>query len=551
MRTVSLILTVLFAVLSPPTAFVAFAAAPVLNHLFPAGGQQGQTVHVTADGSFPVWPVSTWSDSTDITVQAAEEKGQLVIKIAESAIPGPHWIRLFDRQGGTRSRPFFVDSAAELSESEATSNVIDLSEPKIVNGVLSANNEVDSFLITLQPGEMIVASLMAHRLGSPMDAVMQLYDMDNKVVLAQVDDAPGRDPRIVFPDENAPVTIRHSSNLAIRLFAFPETPNSRIGFTGATNFVYRLTMSKTGFVDYATPLSITRSSMDDLRLIGWLLPDNDVRRAARLTGNLETVTVFQNNVPGSFRIPLLPAASRREESDCSRDAPLDCGANCVITGQLDRPGDADAFRFAGQPEEQIRLTVAGRKLGFQTDPLLEIYETSGKRLHKTDDSDGLDCVLDFKPPAAGDYIAVVRDLYGNGGTRYVYRFALNRLEPAYRLEVDKERHGFESGTDYKLAVKVLREHGFDDDVHLVAVGLPESVAVTAATSKSSGDSAKQVELVFRSTAASSAPFQIVGTTRKSPRAVRAETPATVRPHRQTDLWLTVIEPEPPSAETGK
>ena len=37
------------------------SAAPTIAHLFPAGGQRGTTVSVTAAGTFPSWPVGVWA----------------------------------------------------------------------------------------------------------------------------------------------------------------------------------------------------------------------------------------------------------------------------------------------------------------------------------------------------------------------------------------------------------------------------------------------------------------------------------------------------------
>ena len=110
---------------------------------------------------------------------------------------------------------------------------------------------MDGFAVNLSRGQTLVASVEAARhLGSPMDAVLQVVSTDG-FVLAQNDDDVGRDPRIVFEAPAAGTYI-------VRLFAFPATPDSSIRFAGGSAFVYRLTLTTGGFLDYAFPLAVGR-----------------------------------------------------------------------------------------------------------------------------------------------------------------------------------------------------------------------------------------------------------------------------------------------------
>ena len=44
------------------------AAPPAITHLFPAGGQRGTSVSVTAAGTFASWPVQVWASGKGLTV---------------------------------------------------------------------------------------------------------------------------------------------------------------------------------------------------------------------------------------------------------------------------------------------------------------------------------------------------------------------------------------------------------------------------------------------------------------------------------------------------
>src|SRR6516225_6103945 len=54
----------------------AFSAPPALNYLFPAGGQRGTTVEVTASGSFERWPVQAWVSGKGVVAKPGKDKGK-------------------------------------------------------------------------------------------------------------------------------------------------------------------------------------------------------------------------------------------------------------------------------------------------------------------------------------------------------------------------------------------------------------------------------------------------------------------------------------------
>ena len=51
-----------------PLAGVVEAAAPVVEYLYPAGGQRGTMVTVTAGGKFEPWPVKAWTSTAIASV---------------------------------------------------------------------------------------------------------------------------------------------------------------------------------------------------------------------------------------------------------------------------------------------------------------------------------------------------------------------------------------------------------------------------------------------------------------------------------------------------
>jgi len=60
-----------------------------------------------------------------------------------------------------------------------------------VNGMIHVPGEEDWFAVEGQKGQTIVLEIIAHRLGSQLDADLTLYNENNKVV-AQMDDYPDK-----------------------------------------------------------------------------------------------------------------------------------------------------------------------------------------------------------------------------------------------------------------------------------------------------------------------------------------------------------------------
>src|SRR5690349_8878188 len=100
------------------TAFV-HAAAPQVTFLYPAGGQMGQSLSVTANGTFSKWPANVWTDRSDVSCECEKDKGKLLVKVAADAAPGVAWLRLYDAEGAAAVRPFVIGTLPEVVEQES------------------------------------------------------------------------------------------------------------------------------------------------------------------------------------------------------------------------------------------------------------------------------------------------------------------------------------------------------------------------------------------------------------------------------------------------
>ena len=526
----------------------AFAAAPELKSLLPAGAQRGQTVEVTISGSLGTSPVRGWCSRDDVTITVPEKGSKFTVAVAADSQPGLCWIRLTNAEGASALRPFVIGTLAETLDKEPNNELAKAqqlpSTQVVVHGALAKAGDVDVFAVPLKTGETLVASLDANGLlGSPMDGLLQVVSPAG-FVLQQNDDARGFDPQLAF---TATTTATHF----VRVFAFPSKPNSTIRLAGAATYIYRLTLTNGPFVDHTVPLSVTRGAGRSVELRGWNLNDSLRTFSIPETGDADTVRVHHAQLANTLELRVGDYPSIFEAEPDVADKPVEFTLPATITGCISSAGDEDGFAFSAKKGERLAFRIDSRSLGQALDAVIELKDAGGKVLKRVDDPKRgkFDPALDYTVPKDGQYILSVSDLFGHGRLRYAYRLTVELQTPDFQLGAAADTFKLTAGTPLKLPVTVTRERAFAGDIEITATGLPEGVAVTAVTSVAKDKAtAKKVELVL--TAAEDViidgRFQIVGTPKDDDdkRVRKATAPITGLTSKTSDLWLNVLKPAP-------
>ena len=148
---------------------ISIGEIPFVRSIFPIGGKMGKSTKITLDG------VNLAKNTKNVKAQKTDEKkvyftvenkGIYSNKIAFGISTGDE---LFINQNNSFSNPLFI------------------SPDNIVNGVIQHPGQEDWYVMEGKKDENIVVEIMAHRLGSLLDADLTLYNESNKV-LAQMDD---------------------------------------------------------------------------------------------------------------------------------------------------------------------------------------------------------------------------------------------------------------------------------------------------------------------------------------------------------------------------
>lgn len=532
------------------------AAAPVLDHIFPAAVQVGTTNTVTLVGKFDPWPPEVWSNLRGIRFEATTNQGVFTIVVAPDAPPGPGLVRAHNADGASAPRFLMVSPAPQTAETEPngerTAPQMLTALPAEVNGRLEKNGDVDSYGIHLNAGDTLVAWLESYTLMSPLDPVLRLVDARGVQRAWNHDDGRTLDPLLAW-------TAPEAGTYVLQVFGFAYPADSSIQFSGNARGVYRLHATTGPVVRFTVPLGGRRAGSETPELRGWNLGSS--ARGKLGSGELRTEESLLF-LPGaeSGIAALGPDGLEVEPNDTASTAtPIPVPG--AMTGNLDRAGDVDRFRFEAKKGEPLIIEVQGPSLGFPLDAWLAVEDPSGKRLVRKDDTVGSDPRLEWSAPEDGTYIAAVGNLLQRGGEDQWYRLGVSRPKPTVKLTIAENAFTVSPGKTNEIKVTLTRSGGFNVPLVFKAIGLPDSVTCEPVSVK---DAAAEVilKLVAREGAAPfRGPFRIradeesggpmhsvamdlvsAGENNGVPQGYRHLVVESIE-----DLWLTVPPPPPPPA----
>lgn len=519
---------------------LAVAAPPKMDLLFPSGGSRGATVNVTITGAVDPWPVQVWSSRPELQIKALEEKGKLAITIPADCQPGLAWIRVHNPEGASTLKPFLIGTLPEVEEVEPNNEIASAqvlsSSTVVVHGKHQAGNDVDNFVVPLKAGQTLVADLDAHRsLGAPSDPVLQIVSPQG-FVIDQNDDDQGIDPRLVF-------TAPADGQYLVRTFAFPAATDSNINFSGGPNWLYRLTLTTDRFADFTLPLAVTRGTAGEVTAFGWNLGAEPLKIPFP-AGDAERISLVIPQAGNFVTVPTVPYPVFVEQEPNPQTQPQSLPVPGGMSGVVSTVDDADFFRFTAKKGQPLIVKVAARSPGSLIDPVVSILNLDGKQMQRIDDKgDDRDPELSWNPPADGDYLVTVSDLFRRGGPRYYYHVSIAPPVADFQVTLAADQFVLPVDKPLEIPVTIDRQAGFKDELEITVRGLPEGVTATPVKSAAEGDSSKSVKVILTGNpAAFSGAVQIVATSVAEPKPTRlARFKLPDYPSDTDQIWLTVIK----------
>jgi hypothetical protein len=474
------------------------ADAPVASYIFPAGGRRGTAVPVRVGGlnlhkgcGFEVLGPGVeasrrlrrtdtlWFEGPLLPLPASQQAEDYPkdflgdIRVAADASLGPRPWRLWTSQGATPALKFMVGDLPEVVEEEIEGDPVpvEVTVPVTVNGRIFPRGDVDAWTIALKKGQAVACVVHAARLGSPLEARLEVLDPQGRR-LAENDGAPGSDPFVRF---TAPADGKYQVRI--------QDAAAR----GGPAFVYRLTLTDRPYVDRVYPLGGRRGGKAMFELAGQGLPAGPVEITLPAVGPadyLHRLTVG-GRLTNEYLLDLddLPEHLEAEPNDDpAKVKPVSIPA--VLNGRIGAPGDVDCWAVLARKGEVFEIELRAAQLGSPLDGVLSVLDAAGKELQRAEGPapGRADPALTFKAPADATYVVRVQDRFrSRGGPHFAYRLRIAPPPaPDFRVRLAADAVNLLRGGQGKLVVQAERLGGFSGPISLTLDGLPQGVTVKGA-----------------------------------------------------------------------
>ncbi len=533
-----------------PTSSVQ-AQLPVarLNTVFPAGGKQGTTFEATITGTDLELANKLLFTHPGITATLKTrdpvpfEQGPqpipntFVVKIDASVPPGWYEARAVGKFGISDSRAFLVDDLAEAAEKEPnntrdTATVVQVGA--VVNGQMNAGADVDYLKFSAKAGQRLTIDCWASRIDSRLEPILAVLDAAGRELAGATN--------TIYRDATIDFIVPADGDYYVRLYDAV--------YGGSPEYFYRLSISAKPYIEYVLPNAGLPGTTGTFVLYGRNLPGG-MNAGVVLDGKPLQKLSVQIAVPGGADAQRLSGGTLLEPSSASIDGfeyrlkspagvsnpvmigfatapivleqepngpdkPQKITVPCEFVGQSQVRLDKDVVVFDAKAGELYWLEMVSQRQGASLDPQFSLErvttEKDGKQTFtaissQVDDNPTMatiggvtfstrcdDPSFRFAVPADGTYRVLIGDLYNRGNPRFVYRLAIRKESPDFRLAaiahfpVDPQQQLvnpwsalLRRGGSEDLRVYAFRRDGFNDNIEVSVEGLPPGVTCPSVT----------------------------------------------------------------------
>jgi hypothetical protein len=479
-------------------------------YLFPAGGQRGTDVQLRVGGLYfhdacgfamegqgidattriertqtrwfegPLIPIP---DSQQAEDYPQDHLGR--VAISPDAWPGQRPWRVWTSQGVTAARPFVVGDLPEIVEEETDGAPlpVHVALPVTINGRIFPREDVDVYTFDCQTGQIVTCAVLAGRLGSPLDARIEIRDPTGRRIAESAEAGTAA----------ADALVRFSVPADGRYQALIHD----VRFGGLQHYVYRLTITAGPFADALFPLGARLGTTSRFEVLGPNLEAPFASVTLPAGGSpLQQLRLEGTGAANSLPVETgdLPELLEQEPNDdLARVEPVALPAVC--NGRIERPGDVDLWAFRADKGMRLEFDLRAARLGSPLDATLAISNARGKVLLQVEDlGASADPRLTFTAPEDGLFVArVAEQLPGRGGPAFAYRLQARVPEPGFTLHCT-DALTVTRGAEASLNIKVERTGGFAGEIALEVSGLPAGLTVRNDTVPGN---ASELGLVFK------------------------------------------------------
>jgi len=459
------------------------ANPPVLSYLFPSGGQRGSDVQLRVGGLFlhansqfeilgtgvslqsPLKRIPfLWFDGPLLTLNESQQTEDYpkelstLVRIDKDAPLSKRLARVWNSEGVHGGLKFELGDFPEIIEKESEHYHLPtpISLPITINGRIYPKNDFDDYQIKLIKGETIDAFVSAEKLGSPLDARLEILNSKGEII-ADNDDASGVDPALVFTapiDDLYLVRIRESSG------------------KGSPAHVYRLSVSKNPIIKAAYPIGARNGSNTKFEIIGSNLNYSTLELKV-------SDRIGYQAFPGSNLLIDVGNAPEYLENSTGVNSFAINSFPCAINGRILKFDECDFWQLELEAGQKLEFESRGLALGSPCRPKISLSDAMGNELISAISTSELDPVLLFNTPAKGKYtLKITEEIPARAGPTFTYRILVHtETSKKPRIHFVESSVSVLRGAEGTLNLKIERPPGFDSKVDLSFGTLPKGIVI--------------------------------------------------------------------------
>ncbi|MCA9058504.1 MAG: PPC domain-containing protein [Planctomycetaceae bacterium] len=417
------------------------------------------------------------------------------IDVSPDATPGIVCWQTANANGVGKMARFVVTTSPDVVEQRLPNLPQMIPAPPIaVSGRLSRLTEVDRYEFTAADDQLITVDLMARRLGSDFNGVIEVHNEQGEMV-TDVSDTLGQDSTVSFAahaGKKYSVSIRD------------------VDFRGDRSYIYRLILSHGPRIESIFPAFAQRGCIQNMTFRG-LCTQRGMATPFTVTADIPvpadpqtTMFVHALETPDGridVEIPLSdvtelvrenlthqqPSPITSEEAtpdDTNRNGSAQAASappllpSSAVTAMWNPTSAVHRYQWDAGENTWWNLQLQSRAIGSALDVALAVLDSSGKDLASVDDVGPLtDATLSFHASSAGLYFVEVRAVDPpTGHSTEQYRLLLQPELPGFELTAPQAIN-LPLGGKTSVEFQLHRRGGLTDAVTITAAELPQGVTL--------------------------------------------------------------------------
>lgn len=383
------------------------AAGPELKHLFPPAAAPGRSTSVNLTGENLTEDAWVWTSHHGITARllTIETAGSVRagFPVSETVPEGLALIRCVSSQGLSEPRLLLVDQLDSIASngtntSSATAQFMDW--PAAADGRMAPARS-HWFRVAVRRGQRIHIEAVAARLGSALDPVLRLLDMNGRELAYREDD----------PEIGVDARIQHTAARAG--FLLVELRDTR--HQGGPDFFYRLRFDSSAAVRW--------------NLLADALPD----------------------APGTG-VPVVREIEPNHTLATANAIPLPV----KIEGSFQTAFDRDCYQLRLERGTTLSIHARTRSEGFNCDLFFQLLDGDGRIVAESNPTGADDGALTAAIKEDGSYTVQVEELNHRAGPESRYELDVELKRPGFDLNVEADQFTAPPGGAIKVKLDVVR-----------------------------------------------------------------------------------------------